>query len=49
MEVDQVAWGERNSGEQHDDEENPEEDHNSINDVGGKSSEGANWTRGSTR
>ena len=37
MEVDQVAWGERNSGEQHDDEENPEEDDNSINYVGGKS------------
>ena len=37
MEVDQVAWGERNSGEQHDDEENPEEDDNSSNNVGGKS------------
>ena len=37
MVVDQVAWGERHSGEQHDDEENPEEDDNSINYVGGKS------------
>ena len=37
MEVDQVGWGERNSGEQYDDEENPEEDDNSINYVGGKS------------
>ena len=37
MEVDQVAWGERHSGEQHDDEENPEEDDNNINYVGGKS------------
>ena len=37
MEVDQVAWGERKSSEQHDDEENPEEDDNSIKYVGGKS------------
>ena len=37
MEVDQVGWGERNSGEQYDDEENPEEDDSSINFVGGKS------------
>ena len=37
MEVDQVGWGERNSGEQYNDEENPEEDDSSINYVGGKS------------
>ena len=31
------GWGERNSGEQYDDDENPEEDDSSINYVGGKS------------